>query len=41
MAVDDALADRIREILAPRAELSERRLFGGIAFMLGGNMACG
>ena len=41
MAFDEALADRIREILAPRAELTERRMFGGIAFMLSGNMACG
>lgn len=41
MAFDESLADRIRDILAPRAELTERRMFGGIAFMIGGNMACG
>ena len=41
MAFDEALADRVREILAPRPELSERRMFGGIAFMLAGNMCCG
>jgi TfoX/Sxy family transcriptional regulator of competence genes len=41
MAFDEALADRVRDLLADRAELSERRMFGGIAFMLGGNMAVG
>jgi TfoX/Sxy family transcriptional regulator of competence genes len=41
MAFDEALADRVREILAARPELSERRMFGGIAFMLAGNMCCG
>jgi TfoX/Sxy family transcriptional regulator of competence genes len=41
MAFDEALADRIREVLAARPALSERRMFGGIAFMLAGNMAVG
>lgn len=41
MAFDEALADRVRDVLAPRAELSERKMFGGIAFMIGGNMAVG
>ena len=41
MAYDEELADRVRDVLAPRAGLSERRMFGGIAFMLGGNMAVG
>lgn len=41
MAFDEALADRVRDVLAPRPELSEREMFGGIAFMVGGNMACG
>ncbi len=41
MAFDQALADRIRDVLASRSELSEREMFGGIAFMVGGNMACG
>jgi hypothetical protein len=41
MAYDEALADRVREALAARSELSERRMFGGICFMLGGNMAIG
>jgi TfoX/Sxy family transcriptional regulator of competence genes len=41
MAYDEALADRIRELLSARAEVSERKMFGGIAFMVAGNMACG
>jgi TfoX/Sxy family transcriptional regulator of competence genes len=41
MAFDEALADRIREILAARPALSERKMFGGIAFMVAGNMAVG
>jgi TfoX/Sxy family transcriptional regulator of competence genes len=28
-------------VLGPRADLSERKMFGGIAFMVGGNMAVG
>jgi TfoX/Sxy family transcriptional regulator of competence genes len=41
LAFDEELAARVREVLAPRAELSERKMFGGIAFMIGGNMAVG
>lgn len=41
MAYDEALADRICDVLAARAEVSERKMFGGIAFMVGGNMAVG
>jgi len=41
MAFDEALADRVRDALAPRAEVSERKMFGGIAFMMSGNMAVG
>jgi TfoX/Sxy family transcriptional regulator of competence genes len=41
LVFDEALADRIREILAARPELIERKMFGGIAFMVGGNMAVG
>ena len=39
MAYDEALADRIRELLAADADLSEMRMFGGIAFLVGGHMA--
>jgi|SRR6187549_55680 len=41
MAFDEPLAERVREALAGRADLSERRMFGGIAFMVAGNMAVG
>ncbi len=41
MAYDEQLADRVRAQLAIRAGLTERKMFGGIAFMVGGNMACG
>jgi TfoX/Sxy family transcriptional regulator of competence genes len=41
MAFDEALADRIRDVLASRPDLTERKMFGGIAFMLAGNMAVG
>jgi TfoX/Sxy family transcriptional regulator of competence genes len=41
MAFDETLADRVRELLGARSEVSERRMFGGIAFMVAGNMAVG
>ena len=39
VAYDEELADRIRELVAGRAGLSEQKMFGGLAFLLGGNMA--
>ncbi len=41
MAYDEQLADRIREVLADAPDLGERKMFGGIAFMLGEHMVCG
>jgi TfoX/Sxy family transcriptional regulator of competence genes len=41
MAYDEALASRVREALGDNPEISERKMFGGIAFMLSGNMAVG
>jgi len=41
MAYDERLADRIRAALPDRADVTERKMFGGIAYMVGGNMACG
>ena len=41
MAYDEGLAERVREKLAARSNLTERKMFGGIAFMLAGNMAAG
>ena len=38
MAYDAELADRIRELLGDRAA-EEKKVFGGLAFMIGGNMA--
>ena len=39
MAYDEDLANRIRELLANEPELTEKRMFGGLAFLVGGNMA--
>ena len=41
MAYDVSLAERIREHLSLREEVTERSMFGGIAWMVRGNMACG
>ena len=41
MAYDEELAERIRRALAGRQGVSEKKMFGGIAFMLRGNMFCG
>lgn len=40
MAYDERLAQRVRELLEPGAEIAERKMFGGLAFMLNGNMCC-
>jgi TfoX/Sxy family transcriptional regulator of competence genes len=39
MAYDEALAARIRELLAGERDLTEQKMFGGLAFLIGGNMA--
>ncbi|MDD9370056.1 MAG: TfoX/Sxy family protein [Acidimicrobiales bacterium] len=39
MAYDEELADRIREALPPAREVTEQTMFGGLAFLIGGNMA--
>ncbi len=39
MAYDEALADRIRELVAGEPNLTEKKMFGGLAFLVGGNMA--
>jgi TfoX/Sxy family transcriptional regulator of competence genes len=41
VAYDEELADRVREHLAPAKQVAEREMFGGISFMVGGNMCCG
>jgi TfoX/Sxy family transcriptional regulator of competence genes len=39
MAYDEDLAGRIRELVALEPGLTERKMFGGLAFLIGGNMA--
>ena len=41
MAYDEQLAGRIRALLAAEPGLTEQRMFGGLAFLVGGNMAVG
>jgi TfoX/Sxy family transcriptional regulator of competence genes len=41
MAYDEALAARIRKALGKRPGLTEKKMFGGIAFLLRGSMFCG
>jgi TfoX/Sxy family transcriptional regulator of competence genes len=41
MAYDQRLASRIRVLLEGRRGIKERRMFGGLAFLLNGRMACG
>jgi TfoX/Sxy family transcriptional regulator of competence genes len=39
MAYDEELAARIRELVAGESNLTEQKMFGGLAFLIGGNMA--
>lgn len=41
MAFDEGLAERVREQLAGLQAVSEQRMFGGLCFMLSGNMCVG
>jgi TfoX/Sxy family transcriptional regulator of competence genes len=41
MAYDEQLAARVRSLLGNRTDVSERKMFGGLTFMIGGNMCCG
>lgn len=41
MAFDESLAARIREAVVPLAGITERKMFGGVAFLLNGNMYVG
>jgi TfoX/Sxy family transcriptional regulator of competence genes len=41
MAFDEALAERIRHLLARRKHVEEKKMFGGIGFLLNGNMLVG
>lgn len=39
MAYDEELAERIRELVGGETDLTERKMFGGLAFLIAGNMA--
>jgi TfoX/Sxy family transcriptional regulator of competence genes len=39
VAYDEDLANRIRELLAGEPGVTEKRMFGGLAFLVGGNMS--
>ena len=39
MAYDEELAQRIRQLIGNEAGLTEQKMFGGLAFLIGGNMA--
>ncbi|MFD6133968.1 TfoX/Sxy family protein [Isoptericola sp. NPDC056618] len=41
MAYDEVLAARVRDVVAERADVVERRMFGGVAFMVNTHMAVG
>jgi len=39
MAYDEELAERIRTLIGEDADVTEKKMFGGLAFLIGGNMA--
>ena len=39
MAYDEDLAHRIRELMVDESDVTEKKMFGGLAFLVGGNMA--
>jgi TfoX N-terminal domain len=39
VAYDEELADRIRDLVGSEPDLTEQEMFGGLAFLIGGNMA--
>jgi hypothetical protein len=41
MPFNEALAERIRRVVVSRRDIEEKKMFGGVAFMLGGKMFCG
>jgi hypothetical protein len=41
VAYDEKLADRVRKLLAKRKGIAEKKMFGGLAFLLNGNMSVG
>ena len=41
MAYDEGLAERVRDLFDSAPDVVEKKMFGGVAFMVAGNMACG
>lgn len=41
MPYDDSLAERIRPLISRRRGAAEKKMFGGVGFLLNGNMCCG
>jgi TfoX/Sxy family transcriptional regulator of competence genes len=41
MVYDDGLVQRVRELMTDLTDFSEKKMFGGICFLIQGNMACG
>ena len=41
MAYNEKLAIRIRDVIADQKGLSEKKMFGGLAFLVNGHMCCG
>lgn len=41
MSYDESIADRVRTVLASRGDIIEKRMFGGLAFLVRGHMCCG
>ncbi|QSP94178.1 TfoX/Sxy family protein [Marinobacter salinisoli] len=41
MSYDEGLAERVREKLGSKTEVSEKKMFGGLCFMVSGHMCCG
>jgi TfoX/Sxy family transcriptional regulator of competence genes len=41
MAYDEKLAGRVRKVLARRRGIAEKKMFGGLSFLVNGHMSCG
>lgn len=41
MTYDEGLAERIRDLLSERRDIAEKKMFGGLSFLLNGNLCCG
>src|SRR5262252_2406121 len=41
MAYNEELAERVRVVLAERTDVEEKKMFGGLTFMVAGQMCCG